>query len=154
MRIHTNLTITDLYTAKRNTGAPIGFEVLSEHKSRTHDRAFEVRLNGTGGRNNTGLYGAGDFDGATWDEWGAFLGSLYNLDPIARCGGSVRQPVYASAADYHHQTGNRFREGTLPADTHPRHNWQWNHDGFYCKHKSGCSATRPSWADAFALRAA
>jgi hypothetical protein len=107
MRIHTNLT--NLTPARVASGAPIHFEHHEEKGSRLRDRAFEVRLGGSGGLNNTGLYGAGDYNGATWDEWGAFLGALFAADPDAVCGGSKRNPVYANAADFHWQTGNRFK---------------------------------------------
>jgi hypothetical protein len=149
MRIHTELTEAQMSEARRNSGAPIYFHTLEEHGSRTHPRAFEVRLEGTGGRNNTGLYGAGDYDGATWDEWGAFLGAVYALDPAARCGGTERQPIYAHAQDYHWQTGDRFRDG-LPADTHPRHRWVLEGTaatGRYHVRKCGkCGATTRSLA--------
>lgn len=155
MRIHTSLDYLQVRDLTRASGAPIGFEHIEEHGSRTHARAFEVRLTGTGGRSNTGRYGAGDYDGATWDEWGAFFGALYDADPKARCGGTAKRPTYADAEHYHFETGDRFRprvEGTratyLPADTHPRHGWVYQ-DGamlgtgsYKCRR---CSAKRPGW---------
>lgn len=147
MKIHTNLTPEEFRSL--NAGLTTNFHGLSEHGSRSRARAFEVRLGGNGGRNNTGLYGAGDYCGATWDEWGAFFAALYELDPEALCGGSVRRPIYADADDFHFQTGDRFRNG-LPADTHPKHRWEYQgvwgdrgHAGHACKVK-GCSATMPS----------
>jgi hypothetical protein len=108
MRIHTNLTDDQMYAVLNQSGAPIGFHNLSEHGSRSRDRAFEVALDGSGGLNNTGLYGAGDRNGATWDEWGAFFGALYAADPEAICG-TAKRPTYANAEHYHHVTGYRFR---------------------------------------------
>lgn len=169
MRIHTNLTLQGMYDALRDSGAQdtIDFHKLTEHGSRTHARAFDVRLTGIGGHGNTGLYGAGDYSGATWDEWGAFLGSLFDMDPEARCG-SAKHPTYRDRDHYHFLTGDRFQchypcdgcKGTyLPADTHKRHHWRYDGfwgdrgaSGFQC---TRCSAHRPSWqqAEAYAPRA-
>lgn len=55
------------------------------------------------------------------------LGGIFRADPGARMGGSARRPIYANAEDYAWQTGHRFDEPGVPADTHPRH--QWQHDG-------------------------
>jgi len=161
MRIHTNLTSEAMHVALRQSGAPISFHTLTEHGSRTHARAFDVRLEGTGGASNTGLYGAGDYSGATWDEWGAFFGALFELSPSTRAGGSAARPVYANADDYHFQTGDRFHfvagRGHLPADTHPRHRWVYlgtpGDRGVGDSECSKCSAHVPSRATADARRA-
>lgn len=162
MRIHTSLDYLDMRKLTEQSGAPISFHVLTEHGSRTHAHAWEVRLEGSGGRSNTGQYGAGDFDGATWDEWGAFFGALYDADPDARCGGTSKRPVYARADHYHYVTGHRFHKRVhvaerhesgsvkltrvtyLPPDTHPRHNWGHDSGRLYCR-KDGCSADRPGY---------
>src|SRR5213596_2251151 len=107
MRIHTSLTREQMTQVLRDSGAKITFHAITEHKSQTHPRAFNLTLEGTGGRNNTGLYGAGDYCGATWDEWGAFLGALFALDWDARVG-SVKNPTYANGADFHDITTRRF----------------------------------------------
>ena len=158
MRIHTSLT--NLTPVRVASGAPIHFEHHEQKGSRLRDRAFEVRLGGSGGLNNTGLYGAGDYNGATWDEWGAFLGALFAADPDAVCGSNSYR-VYDGAADFHAKTGDRFRGRVvtvedykgmplpprrvyLPADTHPRHIWKredWNGPA-RCAFKAGCSAVR------------
>lgn len=152
MRVHTNLKRNEMQSALKKSGAPIGFEVLDPHASKTHARAFEVRLTGSG-YFGTGWAGE-DFQGATWDEWGAFFGALYDWDKDARCGGSVKIPAYADADDFHYKTGNRFRarwenidtfdarRTYLPADTHKRHHWDfvWADQSFAC---TKCSATRP-----------
>ncbi|HUG50142.1 MAG TPA: hypothetical protein VLZ78_04010 [Terrimesophilobacter sp.] len=151
MRIHTDLDYFEIRKAITESGAPVYPETLVEHRSRTHLRSFELRLSGSGGRNNTGLYGAGDYDGATWDEWGAALAAIFGLDPNARMGGTATNPTYANRDDYHWQTGDRFhrRGGTyLPADTHARHQWEYDadHDVYTCVRKvSPCSAKRPGW---------
>lgn len=167
MRIHTSLTYRQMWEAAKASGAPVDLETVTEYGSRTHERAFEVTLSGTGGRPNTGRYGAGgNYQTATWDEWGAFLGALYDADINARCGGSVKYPVYRDAEHYHFKTGSRFQPrmvgsavSYLPADTHPRH--QWDYQGSWGDHGRGgftctkCTATRPSWeqAEAYAPRA-
>jgi hypothetical protein len=165
MRIHTDLTFDEVRNARSAAGAPIAFQTITEHASRTHARSFEIRLTGSGGRTNSGRYGAGDFDGATWDEWGAFLGALYAADETARCGGTSKRPTYADAAHFHFETGDRFEarpthphglDGVrlvhLPADTHPRHSWSYADAGWTCTHKAGCTATRPSIQDAETFR--
>ena len=128
MRIHTNLLVENLHHARRDSGAPLFFHTVEQHRSTTRERSFDVRLEGSGGRNNTGLYGAGDYKGATWDEWGAFLGALFAMDPAAWVGTSAKAPIYRDATDFHRQTGDRFAKNEqghhLPLDTHPRHRWQ------------------------------
>ena len=165
MRIHTNLNTQQMYEVIKASGAPIYPEILERHGSRTHDQAFEVALSGTGGHPNSGGYGASsEYQAATWDEWGAFLGALYAADANARCGGSVKYPIYRNAEHFHFSTGNRFQiemklspEGQiwnhLPANTHPRHRWEYRSQaGFAC---TKCTATRPSrdQLDAYAPRA-
>jgi hypothetical protein len=66
----------------------VGFEVLTEHRSRKRARAFEVKLNtyvkepGDGRSwRNSGRYGAGAEYAATYDEWGYFLAALFRKDP-------------------------------------------------------------------------
>lgn len=81
MRFHTDtLTRDDVIRAARKAGATI--ETLSSHGSRSRDHAFEVKLTGNSNRRpNGGSYGAGDDYAATWDQWGVFIGQLFNLDP-------------------------------------------------------------------------
>lgn len=144
MRLHTNLNRQAIIMATRHL--PVAFHKLEIHGSRSRKRAFEMLLTGSGGRNNTGAYGAGDYNGATWDEWGAVLGALYIFDPTMICGGTAKTPVYADAEHYHFLTNERFRAGDIPADTHPRHRWDLQSDmSWACKK---CSARRPGWAQA------
>jgi hypothetical protein len=152
MKIHTSLDYHAMNALLRASGAPISYRVLDQVGSRTHTYGYHVGLTGTGGRNNSGLYGAGDHNGATWDEWGAFFGALFEADPEARCGGTLTNPVYRDAGHFHYLTGQRFvkrpdygtpgrRGGHLPADTHPRHQWELDRStmGFNCRK---CSATQ------------
>lgn len=159
MKIHTTLSRPKMLDALRHSGAPIYFHKLEEVGSRTHRHGYHVTLEGSGGRNNTGLYGAGTYNGATWDEWGAFFGALFELDPEARCGGTVANPVYRNAGHFHYLTAERFIqrfEGTgntvgatvqpthLPVDTHPRHRWERDGWGPNAERKCAkCTATQP-----------
>lgn len=161
MRIHTSLTYQQMRTVAQASGAPIYTETLELHGSRTHERAFEVILSGS----STNRSQSGDFFAATWDEWGAFLGALYDMDPKARCGNSARFPTYRDADHFHFATGDRFHNIAnkwdldanvpryLPADTHPQHHWEFSGEaGFWC---TKCKAKRPTHqaADAYAPRA-
>ena len=153
MKIHTELDYVQMLTLIRASGASeIEYQVLEPNGSRTHRFGYSVTLAGSGGRNNTGLYGAGNYNGATWDEWGAFFGALFEMDPEARCGGTLVDPVYRNASHFHYLTDDRFQsyvtesEGVsfLPTDTHPRH--QWEHKGYGYnspRHCTKCSATQP-----------
>lgn len=131
MRVHSKIiTIRDIHRATENL--PGVYASVSEHGSRTHGTAFEVSLEGNGYARNTGNRGAAHpiYDeapkGATWDEWGAFLAALYQVDPDA-VWGSVKRPVYRNENHFDHVTNSRFTEapGHLPKDTHKRHNWQF-----------------------------
>lgn len=122
MRIHTTATWSQLHGCLPDG---VSFEEIVQRGSRTSERAFEVRLTGSGYAVNTGHSGAGSFAAATWDEWGAFLGALYALDSDAVCGGSLATAVYRDAEHYHWSTNSRFYGGDVPSDTHKRHAWDY-----------------------------
>lgn len=147
MKIHTSLDYSQMYGLLRDSGAPISFHKLEQNGSRTHAHGYEVTLEGSGGRNNTGLYGSGEYNGATWDEWGAFFGALYYHDSEARCGGTVTNPIYANFSHFHYLTADRFQKHAgmhVPTDTHPRHQWKW--DAYYIeRHCTKCSAAWPRY---------
>lgn len=148
MKIHTSATAEQVTDAVRAVPGVFLHGGLGISRSRTHERGFELRLEGTGGRNNTGIYGAGDYHGATWDEWGAVLGGIFRADPHARMGGSEKAPVYRNAEEFNVITGDRFAKPGLPSDTHSRHRWEYDADTqtHHCTHKAGCSAIwRPRW---------
>lgn len=125
MRIHTDMTESAFRAAV--TGAPT-WATVTRHASRIRANAFELRLEGTGGLQNTGRYGAGTDPGATWDQWGAVFGRIYLADPEAVCGGTARAPIYANAEHFTWATNGRFSTGEIPADTHPRHLWEASGD--------------------------
>lgn len=127
MRIHTNLTHSDIVDCARGL---VSLTTLSEHGSRSRERAFEVKLSGSSPyRQNFGTEQA-----ATWDEWGVFIARIFAKDSDAIAG------HYKSADLFHEVTDGRFENGELPADTHARHKWEYNFDGgpHYC---AKCSAT-------------
>lgn len=116
MRIHTSLTAGDLRAILKACRASeifgaVHFSTLDEHGSKTHARAFEVKLgallkvDGDGRRwGNSGGYGAtsqtsGEY-AATYDEWGWFLAGIFAFDPSARAGHN-----YADRADFNDRTG-------------------------------------------------
>lgn len=135
MRIHTDrLTLADIHNAAADL--PGVYITATEHGSRSHARAFEVRMEGNGYRRNSGQYGADDEFGATWDEWGVIIGRLYLIDPEALWG-TPKYPTYRNADDFNQQTAWRFAEGQMPDDTHKRHTWTYDKAGAQCKK---CSA--------------
>lgn len=136
MRIHTSATAAQIRSAA-TAGLPgVYAESLTEHGSKTHARAFELTLSGSGRQSQ---YGYSDnrtyVKSATWDEWGVVMARIFAIDPDTRMGGSAKRPVYANAEDFRWQTGGRFGywwepSGTfvanpLPEDTHVQHKWEW-----------------------------
>jgi len=119
MRIHTRATRQDAHTAARRAGV---LAHVTEHASRTHEHALEVTLEGSAA--HMARAGTADFHAGTWDEWGIFLAALYEVDPGARCGGTVKRPFYADADTFHMLTGWRF-ESLTPGEQHARHRWDW-----------------------------
>ncbi len=116
MRMHSDIiTETDFHNAAKRAGVTI--EHLSVHGSRTRARAFKFYLSGSG--RNGGQWGAQDYQTATWDEWGIFLGHLFARDAFAHCG----RNSYIGADDYHWQTGDRFHSLT-PDEQCKRHKWE------------------------------
>lgn len=112
MRIHTDLTLADIM---RIPTLPTVTVRITEYGSQSRTRAFEVVL--TGSSVHGGQYGTTDYKTATWDEWGVWLGHLFQRDPTARISG-----VYEGAGDFHYLTNDRYHPGhqlTLC----PRHRW-------------------------------
>ena len=115
MRIHTSLSEGDFYAVLRadeRLGQDLYFESLTEHGSRTHDRAFEVKIwshnrtsiSGAKRRHpNSGFSGGASEYGATFDEWGYFLAVLFELDPNARVAS-----VYEHRGEFHDRTGYAY----------------------------------------------
>lgn len=132
MRIHSDiLTPSDIYKAVANL--PGVFVDSTKHGSRARNVAHEIRLTGTSSRRTMD----GSDQAATWDEWGVFFAHIFAADPHALAG-SQKYPAYDGAADFHRQTGNRFKALTMPADTHQQHRWNFNGVTLAC---SKCTAT-------------
>jgi hypothetical protein len=122
MRIHTEATFQDILAA---IGKAHAYGVrLSEHGSRTHARAFDIKLEGSSKRRPNGGTSRGQASdlgtdyAATWDEWGVFLAAIYAVDPTARSW------AYRDAEDFHWQTFRRFANGE-PSDAHGDHHFVW-----------------------------
>lgn len=119
MRIHSNIIRADkVYAAldeQKKLGriaSHVGFKILEERGSRSHDFAVEVQLDASerdNGRRagNSGSYGAmqpeSDGYAATYDEWGWLLAALYEIDRDMVVG-STKHPTYANAVSFHRQT--------------------------------------------------
>jgi hypothetical protein len=113
MKIHTNLDRDQLTAAARTAG--VRFERFEQSGSRTHPRKFDVLLSGSSGRRaNFG----GDFEAASWDEWGIFLNLIFRADPDARAG-----EYYQAREHFRWATGHRF-DTLTPADQHRNHRWR------------------------------
>lgn len=126
MRLHSDkITEADIHAATRNL--PGVYATVTAHGSRSRQQAFEVRLEGNGSHRNSGRYGSDTYSqAATWDEWGAVMGYLYGIDPHAVWGPSEKNAAYNGVNDFDFRTGDRFdASGTLPSDTHKRHNWEY-----------------------------
>lgn len=105
MRIHSDVFTRDSFDAAlwpRSLNVQgVNIEDLSEHRSRSRARAFEVRLAATPGRDysgkarrprNSGAYGAESLyagqtiKAATYNEHGQWIAELYAADPDAIIG--------------------------------------------------------------------
>ena len=114
MRIHTStLTTADIYNAARH--ARVDVVDLTEHGSRSHDHAFNVKLEGESRRRpNGGASGKGYATGyaATWDQWGVFLAILFDVDP------TLVTPYYADRQAFHRHTDGRFGAAPILDEGH------------------------------------
>ncbi len=139
MRIHTD-AITELEARKAARLAGVGFTRFGLHGSRSRDHAFDVILTGSSNRRQN-TRGATDDMAATWDEWGIWLGILFNLDPAMTI-----PAAYESAEHFHWATGGRYKAGNLrPSTAHANHKWEWTGQsatGSYSVHECECGAIR------------
>lgn len=129
MRFHSDLlTTTDVYAAA--SAARVSFYKLDEKRSRSRNRAWDLRLEGHVS-NRLLNFGDGYSTAATWDEWGIFLNVLFERDPLAHC------DYYRGQEDFRIATGCRF-DDLEPKDQHPNHKFDWTGEpGLACK----CGAT-------------
>jgi len=116
MRFHTSSTVDSSVIDNAATVAGVTLETATEHRSRTHDKAWEIKLSGNSSRMSNG----NDYRAATFDEWGVFIEMLYRTDPLM----STRDYF-----DYHHFVwtfGDRYAkliDGT--AKDHKQHKWSF-----------------------------
>lgn len=142
MRIHTNVFGLDLRAAADKAGVTI--VQSAPHGSRSHARAFEVILSGSG--RHGGQWGNGQGKSATWDEWGIFLAELFRLDP------ELKTKDYPNEEAFHWVTVDRYRTLTS-AEQHVQH--KWSHDiqrhctGGYLIHTCKCGASLRSPAHGY-----
>lgn len=123
MKLHTILDRTDLDYAARQAG--VRFERLDESGSRTHPRKFDLLLSGNSGR---GANFGGNFEAASWDQWGIFLNEIFKADPDARAAG-----YYEAREQFRWFTGKRF-DTLTPDQQHRNHRWTSTGD-----HQQGCT---------------
>lgn len=109
MRIHSDILVRgDLFRVMAGPKfTDVELYVTGEFGSRSHARALEVALRGTGTRHkrppNTGILGAGSGEkAATFDDWGWFISALYVIDPKAKIGS------YKNRADFASRTSNKY----------------------------------------------
>lgn len=67
--------------------------------SRSHDRAYDIRLTGS---NRCAPQGMPGKKAATYAEWGWFLAAIFNAEPTAKCG------PYKNQDDFNEKTQNEF----------------------------------------------
>ena len=116
MRIHTDhLERSQFYMAAKL--AHVDFTRFNSHGSRKRDHAFDVILTGNSPRRQNG----GPDKAATWDQWGHFLGTLFDLEPTMQADRS-----YMDAAHFHYVTGDRFRNFNLSNDHVKGHKWSYS----------------------------
>ena len=128
MRIHTDtLSPKDLFEAAEIARATLTYSL---HGSRQAKYAFEVTLRGESRRRpNSGKRGAADDYAATWDQWGVFLGVLFDRD------NNMSSRNYENMGTFDLRTNYRFMpEGDnrsahspyWPEDAHGDHTFRYN----------------------------
>jgi hypothetical protein len=138
MIFHTQLDGADMWQAARKAG--VDFHRLARRGSKSRARAFDLILEGSSNRRGSWGKpgGPADYQAATWDEWGIFLGELFDRDPAARC------TYYNSRDHYRWVTGGRF-DALTPAAQHANHRWGPAGDvctGTYSAQECACGAVR------------
>lgn len=135
MRIHSDIITTD-DIAKAAVKADMYLETFGKGGSRSRKNAFTVLASGNSTRNAM----SNEFKAATWDQWGVFLGILFDIDPDMHTG----KNSYADKYDFDFKTCDRFINETArnKIDVKSSHGHRWDYLApftFNCKGK-GCSA--------------
>ncbi len=120
MRIHAdNLDSALVLAAARESDMIV--ESFSEHGSKSRKKAFNILCSGNSTRNAM----SNSFKAATWDQWGVFLGILFDADETMTVPG-----VYADSDCFYDQTFNRFVSGARPnIDVKSSHTHRWINSG-------------------------
>ena len=111
MKIHTNVLTARTIFASVPEGCYLAYFTtldgretnLDQVGSRSHDRAYVVRLSGT---SKNAMRGLPDH-AATWDEWGIFIAELFKLDPDAKIG------QYKTHDDFLAYTADMYNRASL-----------------------------------------
>lgn len=121
MRIHSDIiTRTHVFESAQN--AHVRAFSVTEHGSRKRDHAVVVYLSGSSPyRSQTDR----EEYAATWDEWGIFIRTLFQIDPSAIIGD------YPDLETFQRFTGERF-DTLTPATQHRRHKWEYDGVGHSC----------------------
>lgn len=146
MKIHSD-ALDELEIRKAARRAGIGFTRFEIGNSRSREQRFDIILTGSSPRRQN--FGGEDM-AATWDEWGIFLGILFDLDPQAR------SEQYESGEHFTWATGGRYATNSLtPLTQHTTHRWQHSDEvvtGSYYVSECKCGAVRrflarQTWAE-------
>lgn len=136
MRIHSDtLTVQDIREAQRLSHTGLTY---TEHGSRKRSHAFEVKLTGSSPRRpNGGRYGSSQSEdfAATWDEWGIFIGHLFEVDAKAT------MTFYEDAYEFHRKTDDRFVDLAWE-DQCRTHNWEYVYPREHTCKKCGARQVR------------
>lgn len=111
MKLHSNTLTTDDIRASASL-AGCGVERLTEHGSRSRDHAHDVILSGAGRTAQSG-----GFNGASWDQWGIVLESLYRIDDTL-----LIPSIYWDHDHFRWVTSARFDTLTF-VQAHHLHRW-------------------------------
>lgn len=162
MKLHTNLSMSDVFDAARIAHADV--VDIDQVGSRCRDHGFVVTLEGDSKRRpNSGQRGAGGRSGAgtgyaaTWDQWGVFFAVLFDRDPQMIAGSSPKSAAYDGRLDFHNKTGDRFTPTAAdpgkaddemgvtfwPADAHGDHTFRFMDGAQRC---TKCSAVDRRWS--------
>lgn len=140
MRIHTDgLTEDDVRDAARQAGVTFGR--LTEHRSQSHARAFDVTLRGNSNRRpNPGSRGnwTDDERAATWDQWGVFLGILFDRDPYAMTDRKETRHAFRERTAYRF---DGLDGAVIPFPLDHEHSWYYAGGAIRERSCRRCSAT-------------
>jgi hypothetical protein len=144
VKIHSSALDT-LEIRKTAELAGVTFTRFDLKGSRKRSQGYDIILSGHSPRRQNG----GEDMAATWDQWGHFLGTLFDLDP------EMVTPYYVDADHFHWSTGDRYRDFDIADDHVKGHNWEFSGEavtGSYMVHACACGAIRrfllqQTWAE-------